>query len=346
MAPGQIKRFFHKECTSAEAEEVAAYLKANPSVLEDYLSMYEWNEQGEQEMPEAFWNEVWNNIQQKRKAEIISIRLKRTSVAACLIFLAGAAYFYLNHEKKNNKPVAAVQINTLPESHRRTALNNTDKIISIVLEDSSVVKLSPSSLIQYDVPFPSDKREIFLEGEAEFHVAKNKHKPFTVYAGALATTALGTVFSVKRNADKHSFFVKLFEGKVVIRSTENKLSRWKQDVYLRPGQQLKYNSETAIVYIDKINTDKATIANKARKRAVVNPLNDQLNFSNTLLPEVMHKLSRYFNVKIQYDSLLLSKMYFSGIVSKNDSLPVILKAIAQMNGLEISINNKDEYMIY
>ena len=45
--------------------------------------------------------------------------------------------------------------------------------------------------------FPPDKREIFLKGEAKFIVAKNKKKPFTVYTGMLATTALGTIFTVK-----------------------------------------------------------------------------------------------------------------------------------------------------
>ena len=69
-------------------------------------------------------------------------------------------------------------------------------------------------------PFQNNKREIYLEGEAYFKVAKDKTKPFTVFAGALATTALGTQFRItaKKNTPGN-ITVKLFTGKVAIRSS-------------------------------------------------------------------------------------------------------------------------------
>ena len=54
----------------------------------------------------------------------------------------------------------------------------------------------------------------------------------------------------------------------------------------------------------------------------------------------MQKLSAYYNVKIQYDSMLIDTMNFTGAVTRNDSLPVILKAISQMNNLDITKNRK------
>ena len=138
---------------AGRSRKVAAYLKANPAVLEKYVSMQEWNAVTGNYMPEEFWSEVWLSIQKKNKAKIISIRLKRIAVAACLILMAGAVSYYLIPEKQINKPVA--QLNILPKSQPQKITNLTKKIKTIVLEDSSVVQLSPNSSIQYDVPFPA-----------------------------------------------------------------------------------------------------------------------------------------------------------------------------------------------
>ena len=190
----------------------------------------------------------------KNKAKIISLKLKRIAVAACIILLAGSLYYYFNPAKESAKTVAEVHVNSLPDVQHKTVTNTTKKIMTIVLEDSSVIKLSPASVVQYDVPFPADKRDIVLEGEAVFHVAKNKKKPFTVYAGALATTALGTIFSVKKSSDKNIVSVKLFQGKIVVHSTANNLKGWNKDVYLFPGEELKFNEQFALLTVEKTDS--------------------------------------------------------------------------------------------
>jgi ferric-dicitrate binding protein FerR (iron transport regulator) len=345
--PELIERFFRKQCNAEEAKKIAAYLKANPRRLEEYLSVYEWNSAIEgNAMPEEFWNEIWQNIQKKNKAKIIALRL-RNIAAACIILIAGATYFYFSMSNNNSETIIAVHVNKLPKQEHKKIVNTTNKLMTIVLQDSSVIKLSPASVVQYDVPFPDNKRDIILEGEAIFHVAKNKHKPFTVYSGALATTALGTIFSVKKSGNKNIVTVKLFRGKVVVRSTTDNLKGWSQDVYLLPGQQLKFNQQLAMLTVEKI--DSVNKQNTAIRVAKINikpdSANNQLTFNNTLLPEVMNKLSAYYNVTIKYDTLLIDTMNFTGVVTRNDSLPVILKAIGQMNDLEISKNDNNEFII-
>ena len=331
MNPELIQRFFKKQCTPEEADEVAAYLKANSAVLEKYISMHEWNAVKDSSMPEEFWTEVWLNIRKENKAKIIFVRLKRAAVAACLILMIGMVFYYYSiPEKQANMPVA--HVNVLTAAQQKFIKNSTNKIKTIVLEDSSVVQLSPNASIQYNVPFPENKRDILLDGEAKFIVIKNKKKPFTVYAGAFATTALGTVFSVKKSTAKNVINVKLFRGKVVIHSTDTNLKGWKSDVYLLAGEQMKFNAESMLLSVEKIKTVNANVSAKIRNADSLNTL----NFSNTLLPEVMQKLSAYYNVKIQYDSTLIATMNFTGTVTKRDSLPVILKAITEMNKLNLT----------
>lgn len=329
-----IERFFQKQCTPEEAGAVTAYLKAHPALLEKYVSMREWNTvEGNNTMPEEFWNEVWLNIQKKKRSKIISVKLKRVAVAACLILMIGTAYYYYSTPVKQiNKPLADVTV--LPKTQIQIAANNTNKIKTVILEDSSVVQLSPNSSIQYDNPFQNNKREILLKGEARFIVAKNKKKPFTVYTGILATTALGTIFSVKTTGNKNNITVKLFRGKVVIHAQRKDLQGWNKDVYLLPGEQMKFNTKKMIVSVEKIKT--ANTNTLAKVKIPEDSSFNTLTFSNTLLPQVMQKLSAYYNVKIQYDSVVIATMNFTGTVTKKDSLPVILKAIAQMNNLNVT----------
>lgn len=333
-----IERFFRRQCTAAEAKQVAAYLKANPSVLEEYLSMHEWESAADNNnMPEAFWDEVWQNIREKSKAKIIALRWKRMAAAASIILIAGSAYFYFSPKQGSTKSFAKTetQQEVLPQLQHKTIANNTKKLMRIVLEDSSVAEISPSSVVQYDIPFQNNRRDITLEGEAKFHVAKNKQKPFTVYAGDFATTALGTVFSVKKNMSANVISVKLFEGKVVIHATNDHVKGWKNDIYLSPGEQLNFNENTALLAVEKINGNKPGVVTKVIQQNN-EPVNNTLSFSNAALPGVMKKLSAYYNVKISYDTLLIDTMNFTGTVSKNDSLEIILKAIGQMNDLDIS----------
>lgn len=337
-----IERFFQKQCTSEEAKQVAEYLKANPFLLEKYASEFEWNSiKPDAVMPDEVWMEVWYNIQKKNKTKIISLQLKRIAAAASVILSIAATYYYLTPEKQITDQLSNIHV--LPKTERRTISNTTKKIIQLILEDSSVVTLQPNSSIQYNVPFPYNKREIYLDGEAKFIVAKNKRKPFTVFTGALATTALGTIFSIKKTGNKNNITVKLFNGKVVIRSTDDNLKGWNKDVYLLPGEQMKFDAEKMLVAVKKINNSNTNGLVKI-KQPVKDSLNDALIFSNTLLPEVMHKLSAYYNTRIEYDSLVIDDMNFTGTVSKTDSLSVILKAISQMNNLDV-IQNNNKYII-
>ncbi len=336
-----IERFFQKACTPAEAKEVIAYLKANPALLEKYVSTQEWNAVEVNTMPEEFWSEVWDNIQKQNKTKIIFMRVKRAAVAACLILMIGAVSYYLIPEKQVNKPVARLSV--LPQVHHQQSVrNNTTKIKSIALKDGSVVQLSPNSFVQYDTPFAENKRDIFLSGEAKFTVAKNKKKPFTVYTGTLATTALGTIFSVKTSAVKNDITVKLFRGKVLIHAEKNDLKGWNKDVYLLPGEQMKFNAVNSLLSLEKIRSVNTSVTAKLKKPA--DSSNTALTFSNTLLPQVMQQLSAYYNVKIQYDSTVIGRMNFTGTVTKSDSLTVILKAISQMNNLDI-MKTENEFII-
>jgi ferric-dicitrate binding protein FerR (iron transport regulator) len=338
-----IQKFFRKQCTPGEAREVVQYLNTHPEMLDEYLNKSEWDEiEPDTSFDEEFWDEVWRKIQKKKRAEVAVLWLKRSAVAACVAGAIVLTYFTMKEKKADlHFTTVAVKKNITPAVQNKIVINTSGKKEKVILPDSSVIELSQEGSLQYSIPFTDNKRDIRLEGEAYFKVAKDKTKPFTVYAGGLATTALGTEFRITTNgSDK--VLVQLFEGKVVIRSVKTNRKEWNKEVYLSPGEQLKYDSVKTFVAVEKIkqhNTELlATKQNKVNKNHSHDATNE-LVFNSRALPDVMEQLSKYFNTRIKYNKTEINEMNFTGTISKNDSLPIILKVIAQMNDLQISTSD-------
>src|SRR5690606_37057735 len=88
----------------------------------------------------------------------------------------------------------------------------------ITLPDGSTVFLNNNSKISYRSRFAS-KREIHLQGEAFFEVAKDSLKPFVVSSNGLLTKALGTSFNIKAKAGE-KVEVGLVTGKILVSTSQ------------------------------------------------------------------------------------------------------------------------------
>src|SRR5205085_3616835 len=128
-------------------------------------------------------------------------------------------------------------------------------------------------------------------------------------------------------------------GKVLIQSAMHSLKGWNKDIYLLPGQQMQYDTDKMLVAVEKIINNnpslKRTLVNPAAKKAEA-VANNNLSFNSTPLGEVLQQLAKYYSAKIEFDKDEISAMSFTGDITKNDSLPTVLKIIAQMNELEIT----------
>jgi transmembrane sensor len=82
----------------------------------------------------------------------------------------------------------------------------------VTLPDGSHVLLNTNSLME--ITFSDHERRVYLRrGEGLFTVAKDKTRPFRVFAGQRVVEAVGTAFSVQR-ADEDSVEVIVTEGKI------------------------------------------------------------------------------------------------------------------------------------
>ncbi len=295
----------------------------------------EWDQTEEVNLPEKKWNEVWENIERKRKSAARVIWIRKTAIAASIIALLSVTGNYLFFNNQEQPVITASKEIVMPQ--HRTHVNNTKKVMNIILPDSSVALLSPGDLISYSLPFIRERRDIFLEGQARFNVKQDKTRPFTVFAGGLTTTAIGTEFTVNtHNKQKGNVSVQLHSGKVLIKPIKDNAGKWKKDIYLDPGQELNFNPETMVAAVKKIGQEKIAEKKPAKQKEITSlESQDQLEFVNAPLKEVIQKLENHYNRPIKYNNDEIANMNFTGTISKNDSLMIVLKVLAQMNDLDI-----------
>jgi ferric-dicitrate binding protein FerR (iron transport regulator) len=201
--------------------------------------------------------------------------------------------------------------------------------------------MKAKSKIQYREPFNwNNKRDVLMEGVVSFHVAKDKTKPFTVFTGDIATTALGTFFIVDHRAESKTITVTLNEGKVVVRSSDSIHKKLKKDYFLVPGDQLLYNRETTVASLIRGQEKNVLVkAGNLKVRYTQNQKPDWYTFNATKLSDVFDQLSAYYNVPIYYYPAEVKDMYYTGRIEKEDSLSNILRDIALLNHLTVSRTN-------
>lgn len=255
--------------------------------------------------------------------------------AAASLLIAVAAAWMMNHRQPASVTTARSSSPKIAQQDTMLAValktNTGDADMQLVLEDGTLLVLSKQASVQYPMHFSGNKREVTIQGKVFFDVAKDKARPFTVYTAHVATTVLGTSFTVQERKDGVS--VKLFSGKVQVKPTDETYAGWKQQVVLHPGEQLYYNMEKASLAVTPAPATTGSRLAVTDSNEVSN--GNELVFANAALPQVFENIGKFYNISIRYEKAQVKALYFSGTMQKSDAPEVILNAIAQMNGLEV-----------
>src|SRR5690606_36367432 len=96
------------------------------------------------------------------------------------------------------------------------------KKFRLQLSDGTMVHINSGSTLKYPIKFiAGENRQVYLDGEAFFDVAKDKKHPFIVNADNLNVRVLGTHFNVSNYPEDAVTDVVLVEGSVgMYRSNE------------------------------------------------------------------------------------------------------------------------------
>lgn len=247
----------------------------------------------------------------------ISIKVKQlwvwASVAASFLLFTT---IYIAHYRAVQSTAAAMYSHINGSNYHLTAQTDFNHRKTVVLPDGSTVIMNGSSTLKIAADFNVKNRHVLLSGEAFFLVKKNHAKPFVVFTGKTATTALGTSFKVQSYPAESVASVMLSTGKVKVESTQTNTI---DEVILTPGQQaVLANNKDAFV---KSGFDNSSIQNW---------LNRKLVFANSNLTDITTKFREIYGINIITSNISPDKVMFTGQFNNQNPIEV-LEAIGFSN---------------
>ena len=190
----------------------------------------------------------------------------------------------------------------------------------LVLSDGSVVWLNAQSSIHFPTSFNGSERKVELTGEAYFEIAKNPLKPFKVEVNEMEVEVLGTHFNINSYADESVIRTTLLEGKI-------KINKDHFTKILKPAQEAQLSKSGEI-----------KIINDADVAAAVAWKNGKFQFDNTNIYSVMHQISRWYDVDVEYKGNITA--HFGGTISRNADLPQVLNMLQLTGEVKFRIEGK------
>lgn len=192
---------------------------------------------------------------------------------------------------------------------------------SLVLQDGTKVWLNAASSLQFPSSFAKkDIRSVKLQGEAYFEVAKDKTHPFEVITTgnkvlpAQKLTVLGTHFNVNAYNDEKTVKTTLLEGSIKIQQT-----------VLKPGQQ-------SILYADSrlnISDIDPSLAIDWKTGSFI--------FQSEPIGQLMKRVERWYNVKVNFDNEKLANKTFTGEISRYDNIAELLTILERTGKVTFKI---------
>lgn len=189
----------------------------------------------------------------------------------------------------------------------------------LVLADGSQVWLNAESSITYPVAFQGETREVRLQGEAYFEIAKNKNQPFIVHTTQFDVQVTGTQFNVRAYPGEMESAT-LAEGGI-------QLEKGGKTYSLKPGQQAYLEEEE--VQVRKVNLESA-IAWRY----------NAFSFEETPLEEIMNELARWYNIHVFYLNPKVKELHFTAWFRRNCTLQEVIDILEKTGKINIELKGK------
>jgi len=279
--------------------------------------------------------------------------VRRYAAIITVVIAAGGLTYYLAQKNNSQKALA----HTVSKNHVNEITSNAGAKTKMRLPDGSLVWLNSSSKLTYQGDFNKTEREVTLEGEGFFDIAKNPGKPFIVHTHGIDIKVLGTAFNVKCYATDETIETTLLRGAIeVIRKDDPAAPA----ITLKPNEKLVYikktpkhtslaqpastaNTELITENIDIVHIPvNIPDSNKTETSWVYN----KLIFEGDNFTDLAKKMERWFNVSIVFKDEKIKNYRFKGSFA-NESINEALDALQfskhfsyEINGTTVEISGK------
>ena len=218
------------------------------------------------ELKEKLWKWLVDSTEQAEKDEALMELWEAQNFKAD----AGTERSYQNFRRK-----------MAPRQRKATArytLRKWLQVAAVLL----VPLLSMVASYLYPQKFTGDIRSVYLIGEANFDVKKDKQHPFIVKTNHLKVKVLGTKFNVHAYAEDEKTTTTLESGSVVVQKANNE-----DIITLTPNEQLEYDNPSG--EFNKKIIDASVYSGWTR---------GELNFAAMTLSDIFITIERIYDIHI------------------------------------------------
>jgi len=220
----------------------------------------------------------------------------------------------------------------------------------LLLPDGTQVWLNSNSKLRYSNEFNTTTREVALEGEGYFDVAKDTKHPFIVHASSIDIKVLGTSFTIRSYPQDETIETTLLRGLIEVSRKDNPNTA---RVILRPNEKLVFNKRSVPSTLTPNNGTTHPIA--APPSIAVNTIrNDipdsdkvetawmynRLVFKGDSFKELAAKMERWYNVKITIRDTSLYNCHFGGVFA-DETVEEAFKALQLTTAFTYKINGNE-----
>lgn len=315
-----LAKYFIGETTAGENERVQEWIAASEENRAEFQLLQKlWNSSGQHEQISFDTTKAWQSVNAKINtakvpvkvpAKTVRMFLRRTAIAAAAAIILLLGLWWLIGRSDMITVYADAGVKT------------------VRLKDGSIVYLRHGASVSYSRDYGEKLREVSMQGEAFFDVARDTAKPFRIIATVAAIEVLGTSFNVKANDHLAELVVKT--GLVKFGWSGNNDSA----ILVSAGERALFENG---VLTKAQNSDPNFNAWQSK----------QLVFSNTPLPLVIERLNNYYNTTIQLKDEDQDQLSSTKLTAQfNDqSLDAVIKEIALITSYQVREISKGVYEI-
>ncbi len=286
-----LDKYLKGDCTEQERQLLESWYEAYESRLAD---------EGPAGVP-ALYDGMVAQLQAEKAwaAPVKKIRRWWKAAAAVLVLIAGATLIWLL------RPSRMQEIRTLAGHHRQ-----------VTLPDGTQVWLNVSSSLKYSTGMKNGERNVYLEGEGYFDVARNDLHPFIIHTKDITVKVLGTRFNLKAY-NGESLETALLQGKVAV------------SLNSQPQKSLQLAPQQKLTLIRKEDGEQASGEDWGEFIAEVQPIQrqgetetlwqkDKLEFHNKSFSELARIMERWYGKTILIKDTSLNSNRFNGTFRRED----------------------------
>ncbi|MDR1723392.1 MAG: FecR family protein [Tannerella sp.] len=225
-------------------------------------------------------------------------------------------------------------------SYRRGGQVISDKFSDITLEapvgskiktalpDGTLVWLNSGTKLVYSQGFGVSDRNMALEGEGYFEVAANQKLPFSINTKEMSVTVTGTKFNFRNYNDDVEAVINLMEGRVLV----NNNMKFNEKVNIARNDKVHINKtsgEMRVIHANNVNVSDWTLG--------------YLSFDEELLPDIVRKLERSYEVTIKLadDPQLLQMRFYGSFNPKKQSVTAVLDYLQSTGRIRYRMRDKE-----